>query len=329
MTAKENLLRVIRHDHPLWVPYLEDAPIRTVDSAVVERPWHGAGRDDFGVLWDIREDAQGGSFPAHGGHTVADLSRWQEQVQFPDIASLDWDSRAREAAAIDRDAFLVQGFVHIGLLERVCLLLGMEEALAQLMLAPEQMEALVAALADWKIRVVETFNGVAPLDLLWYGDDWGNQDRLLMKPDLWRRIIKPHTMRIYDRAKRLGILVNQHSCGRIEEIFPDIVEMGVDILNPCQPCNDLAAMKRAGGERITFCGAIDSQFVLDRPGATPAEVRAEVRRRIDELAAGGGYIAAPSHSVPYAPEIVAAMKDEIASYGRAIYTDGAGAAIPT
>ena len=69
----------------------------------------------------------------------------------------------------------------------------------------------------------------------------------------------------------------------------------------------------------TGCGGIDSQFVLGRSGVTPQEVRAEVRKRIDEMAKGGGYIASPSHSVPYDPAIVAAMQNEIAAYGRKIY----------
>ena len=99
----------------------------------------------------------------------------------------------------------------------------------------------------------------------------------------------------------------------------DIVEMGADIWNPCQPCNDLAGLKRRFGGRIAFCGGIDSQFVLDRPGVTPDEVRAEVRRRIDELSAGGGYIAAPSHSVPYDQALIDAMNDEIAVYGCYVY----------
>ena len=96
-------------------------------------------------------------------------------------------------------------------------------------------------------------------------------------------------------------------------------EMGADIWNPCQPCNDLARLKRQYAGRICFCGGIDSQFVLNRPGATPEEVRAEVRRRIDEMATGGGYIAAPSHSVPYDPTLIEAMNDEIAAYGRQVY----------
>jgi uroporphyrinogen decarboxylase len=99
-----------------------------------------------------------------------------------------------------------------------------------------------------------------------------------------------------------------------------MVDMGAQMWNPCQPCNDLARLKRAYGPRIVFCGGIDSQFVLGRPGVTAEEVRAEVRRRIDELADGGGYIAAPSHSVPYDPELLQAMNDEIARYGTACYS---------
>jgi hypothetical protein len=95
--------------------------------------------------------------------------------------------------------------------------------------------------------------------------------------------------------------------------------MGADIWNPCQPCNDLEVLKADHSGKIAFCGGIDSQFVLDRPGVTPENVRREVRLRIDEMAAEGGYIAGPSHGVPYRQELIDAMNDEIRTYGRKIY----------
>ena len=95
--------------------------------------------------------------------------------------------------------------------------------------------------------------------------------------------------------------------------------MGADIWDPCQPCNDLAELKRKYGDRITFRGGIDTQFVLDRPGVTLDEVRAEVRKRIDEMAYGGGYTAEPSHYVKFDPDILDAMNSEIDSYGRACF----------
>jgi uroporphyrinogen-III decarboxylase len=317
ISPKENMLRVIHHDGPEWVPNGMESVV-VIDAPVVERPV-AAGYDAFGVHWSYKEDAEGGTFPTLGGHTIHDLSRWREQVTFPDVAALDWEAVAARADEIDRDEHLVSGFVEMGLFERSYLLLGMEEALIATAVEPDLVGELVGAIADYKIALIERFDDAADLDLVWYGDDWGTQDRLFMRPDAWRRIIKPHTGRIYACMRGRGIVVNQHSCGRIEAILPDMVEMGADIYNPCQPCNDLAALKRQYGGRIAFCGGIDSQFVLNRPGATPEEVRAEVRKRIDEMAAGGGYIAAPSHSVPYDRALIEAMDDEIATYGREVY----------
>jgi uroporphyrinogen decarboxylase len=312
--ARENLLRVVRHDDPSWVPNGMESVIR-IASPAVERPSE-SGHDAFGVHWSLEKGAEGGTFPSHGGHTISRLCRWQDQITIPKVEALDWDGVAAQVAEIDRTQCLVSGFVEMGLFERSYLLLGMEEALIGYMAEPGLMYELLGAVADYKIALIERFDEVAALDLVWYGDDWGTQDRLFMQPEAWRSTLRPHTQRIYDCLKGRGILINQHSCGRIEAVFGDVVEMGADIWNPCQPCNDLAALKRQYGGQITFCGGIDSQFVLNRPGATPDEVRAEVRKRIDEMAGGGGYIAAPSHSVPYDPALIAAMNDEINTYGR-------------
>ncbi len=317
MKARENILRAIRHDRPRWVPNGMEAVVM-IGSPVVERPTH-AGRDAFGVRWELEGGAQGGTFPARGGHTVTDLAAWRRQVRLPDLDRLDWTAVRSQAAAVDREERLVCGFVEMGLFERAYLLLGMEAALVASVEEPDLMLELVSAVADYKVRLVERFHEAARLDMLWYGDDWGTQESLFLPPAAWRRIIRPGTQRIYAALKSRGILVNQHSCGRIASVFADMVEMGADIWNPCQPCNDLAALKKQYGGRICFCGGIDSQFVLDKPGVTPAEIRAEVRRRIDQLAGGGGYIAAPSHTVPYKQELVDAMNDEIADYGKAFY----------
>lgn len=317
MSPKENLLRVIRHDNPQWVPNGMEAVI-TISPPVVERPAQ-AGFDAFMVHWSLNPEAEGGTYPTHGGNTIKDICRWQDQITIPDVSALDWTSVAEQAKNVDRDQHLLQGFVEMGLFERSYLLLGMSEALICYMEHPKEMYDLLGAIADYKIALISKFHEVAKLDILWYGDDWGTQNSLFIPPDVWRNIIKPHTKRIYDCAKERGIIVNQHSCGKIESIFADIVEMGADIWNPCQPCNDLAGLKRRYGQRITFCGGIDSQFVLDKPGVTIEEVRAEVRKRIDEMATNGGYIASPSHGVPYDQAIIDAMNDEIAKYGRAIY----------
>jgi hypothetical protein len=324
MTPKENLLRAIRRDAPAWVPDGLDGPdcmanCVTIFSPVVERPKDVAAPDAFGVRWAYNARAEGGTFPAQGGHSISHISRWRQELVLPDVNCQDWDSIRARADAVDRDESLLMGLVEMGLFERAYLLLGMEEALMAFITEPDEMYEMLGVIANYKIELIRKFDDVARLDLVWLGDDWGTQQALFLPPAAWRRIIKPHLKRIYDCAKDRRILINQHSCGKIEAIFSDVVELGADMWNPCQPCNDLARLKRDYGDRISFHGGMDSQFVLDRPGVTAEEIRAEARRLIDILAPGGGYIAGPSQRVPRDPTLVAALRDEVRRYGRDAY----------
>ena len=314
MTSKENLLRVIKHDHPAWVPNGTESVVWLPDI-VGERP-KTAGKDAFGVMWDLNPKAEGGTFPARGGNTIDDIANWRDQLHLPDLDALDWEGVAKWAATIDRDENMLMPIVHMGLFERSYLLLGMEEALICYMIETDEMREMLHAIADYKIALIDHYMETCHPEILWYGDDWGTQTGLFMRPDIWRKTIGAETARIYKHMKQYGVLVCQHSCGKIEAVFGDLVAMGADIWHPCQPCNDLAALKRKYGDRICFMGGIDSQHVLNRPGATPEEVDAEVKRRIDELATGGGYIAAPSHNVPSDEVLLNAMNNAIKKYGR-------------
>lgn len=317
MTPKENLLRVIRHDSPEWVPNGMESVVQ-IEPPIIERPY-AAAIDPWGVPWSFEPEAEGGTFPKNGGQVVTDILKWCSQVKVPEVSGLDWSKQLAIAQGLNREETLVCAFIHFGLFERSYLLLGMEEALVAYMTEPEAMDELIGTIADYKIRLIREFHRHIPFDIVLYGDDWGEQHNLFMRPNIWRKIIKPHTKRIFDTIHELGGIVNLHSCGTIESVFEDIVEIGADIWNPCQPCNDLAALKKRFKGKISFCGGIDSQFVLARPGVTEDEVRAEVRKRIDEMAEGGGYIAAPSHGVPYKKNLIDAMNDEISVYGRQFY----------
>ena len=295
---------------------------------IVTRP-KMAGIDSWGVRWEMDS---GGTYPASKQYVCNDIKAWHQHVRIPDLNACDWthftsgwggQGDPLRIETIDRDTHLLCGIVEFGLFERSYLLMGMEQALMAYVTDTGSMDQLLGAIADFNIELIERLDDAVHVDMIWYGDDWGTQTQLFLPPDVWRSTVGKHTRRVYDCMKQRGIIVNQHSCGKIEDIFPDLVEMGADIWNPCQPCNDLAGLKKRFAGRITFCGGIDSQFVLDRPGVSIEEVRAEVRRRIEEMAENGGYIASPSHGVSYAPEIIAAMNEEIESYGRQYYPQAA------
>lgn len=160
------------------------------------------------------------------------------------------------------------------------------------------------------------------LDIVQVGDDLGHQQGMIVSPTMYRDLIKPRHKRIYaDIHKRTPhVKILFHSCGAIEPIIDDLIEVGVDILNPVQPLAkgmDSAALKRKYGDRISFHGGVDLQEALSIVG-TVAAVRKEVDTRLRAFAPGGGYILAPAHDIQpdSMPEKVVDMYDYAFKKGR-------------
>ena len=136
------------------------------------------------------------------------------------------------------------------------------------------------------------------VDMIWLGDDVGSQDRMLMAPKTWRRFLKPRLADLIARLKDINpeLKVAYHSDGMLLPIIPDLIEIGLDILNPIQPKSmDPAEVKRKFGDHLCFWGTIDEQHTL--PFGTPDDVRAEVILRLQTIGRNGGLIIGPTHSV--------------------------------
>jgi uroporphyrinogen decarboxylase len=196
-----------------------------------------------------------------------------------------------------------------GLFERGWSLRGFATLLMDMLQSPEFVEALFDRLLEYHLARIESALA-HDVDAVFLGDDWGSQSGMIMGPALWRRFIKPRVARLYARVRQAGKCVMIHSCGDIRAILPDLVEIGVQVLNPFQPETlDLVQTKRQYQGRLAFYGGISVQRLL--PHGTPDEVRRETQRLLRELGALGGYIASPSHAVPpdVPPENIAAMVD--------------------
>ena len=149
---------------------------------------------------------------------------------------------------------------------------------------------------DKNLVMLENMMTFDAIDGILLGSDWGSQQALLMSPDCWHEFIAPGERKEYDLIKSAGKDVWIHSCGNIEAIIEDLIEMGVDVLNPVQPeCMDIRHLKDSYGDRLTFWGGISTQRTL--PYGSPEEVAQEVADVVRLMAQNGGYITSPAQEI--------------------------------
>ena len=263
-------------------------------------------QDEFGVQWDRSVDRDIG-IVCNCVLAGRDLDR----LTLPDPRDLRrWiDFEAAVDAAGDRCPQFGIGF---SLFERAWTLRGMESLLVDMIEAPDFVDDLLDMICEYNVALVEqavTYD----VDVVHFGDDWGSQRGLLMGPDRWERFLAPRLERMYGAAKAAGKFVSIHSCGQVQEVFPTLIELGLDCFNPFQPeVMDPYEMKRQFGDRLAFWGGVSTQQLL--PYATPEQVRTEVRQLLEKVGESGGYICAPAHSIPgdAKPENIMAMLEVLA-----------------
>ncbi len=291
MTNRENILRTIKRDSPRWVPYRYDGALTLLRPKVTPRPLQG-GLDDWGVRW-IGTDSAEGSYP--DGKPIVSI----DQVESFQPPHTDWqmvteDMRRQILAKSNEDTLLI-AYNEMILYERTQLLLSTTDFLMAVALEPEKVEVLLDKITAYQRLLTQALMN-AGVSGVRFTDDWGTQTALFMSPHSWRRLIKPRLKTLYDTVKEGGGVVFQHSCGHIDEIVPDLIEIGLDVLDPCQPAaNDIFEWKRKYRDDLTFMGGLDTQGYLSF--GTPDKVKADVTEVLSVMAEGGGYIAAPSHTI--------------------------------
>lgn len=315
LTPRENALIAYRHGTPAWIPcFYTDIGLFQANPGMERYPGHQTGTDGFGVSWTF-EPSIGAPMTTPGSEPVLkDIADWKEVVTFPDLEAVDWEKQAEidlhtnfvafaggaGLIPLENGATCLDGgklgvcMVINGMFERLHALMGMTEAMCALIEDPESCYEFFGAMADYKIAYFKKIAQYYPVDVINAHDDYGANDRMLISPETFRTLLKPHLKRIVDAVHEMGLIYQHHSCGYIEPIFEDLVEIGVDAIDTLQACNtNLGELKARFGKQITFCGGFDTNGVLDRLDATPEEIKAEYRRTIDLLAPGGSYVVYP------------------------------------
>jgi uroporphyrinogen decarboxylase len=302
MTAKENLLRAIRYNEPRYVP-------RGNEPVMAGIAYEGNFRiacwtDAWGTRWETTRDDM---VPFPKGNPLPDLRRIDEYAVPDPHALFDADRGLAERLAQipDRDEKLVFGQQTYFVFERAWALTGLDNFLAGFYEHPGELRELLRRIADYNIGVFERYIDLG-VDGVGFSEDLGTQRALMISPELFREFIKPEYARVFAPVKAAGKLVNFHSCGCVQDIVEDLIEVGVDILNPVQArANDLSLVKEKARGKLGLMGGIDTQHALML--GTPAEVEAEVKRVLGILAPGGGYIIGPDQGMPFPPENIEAL----------------------
>jgi uroporphyrinogen decarboxylase len=277
--------------------YGHDDLVRAVDNHILELGsdigfFHDVGenlvQDVFGVVWDRSIDKDIGNV---SGCVLSEPTL--KGYDFPD--PLDSRFFADIPGKIERYPDMFRVFqLGFSLFERAWTLRGMEKLMMDFYDHPGFVRELFNTIADYNLAQVEEAMRY-DIDAVYFGDDWGQQHGLLMGPSPWREFIKPVLKRMYGAVRRAGKYVMIHSCGDVDELFDDLIEIGLNCFNPFQPeVMDVAALIRKYRGRLAFHGGISTQRTL--PYGTPDDVGNEVRNLIG-LGKEGSYILSPAHNV--------------------------------
>lgn len=162
----------------------------------------------------------------------------------------------------------------------------MENALVSMLATPDELDEFLDRICDYYLPMIDIALEY-DIDGVYFGDDWGQQHGLIMGPEHWRHFIKPRMARLYERVRKAGKFVIQHSCGDCHEILPDLIDIGLNCYQTFQPeVYDIVKMKELYGKDLAFWGGISTQQVL--PRVSPEEVKKETVRIIRTLRQAAG-----------------------------------------
>ncbi len=255
--------------------------------------------DEWGVTWRCIEYSTRfgqGKYTEPFGHPLADEAAI-ETYRPPDPHRPELYSEAARVRREFQDEYWIVGVVVTTIFETAWALRGYDQLMMDFLLRPDLARRILDISYHYHLTVAQKLVTMG-VDMVWLGDDVGAQQALLLSPATWRQYLKPRLAKLIAALKKINpqVKVAYHSDGYIYPLIPELIEIGVDVLNPIQPeCLDPERLKKEFGDRLCFWGSLDLQHTL--PYGMPADVAAEVIRRLQTLGQSGGLILGPTHNV--------------------------------
>jgi uroporphyrinogen decarboxylase len=256
------------------------------------------------VLWDEWGIGRVAAADGHYSHFTRHPLQAAESVdeiknfEFPDLDLPGRFDRPQMIVKEYKDEYAVCAVLEMTLFEQAWQLRGYTKFIEDLYLRPDFVNTLLDRLLEHRIRAGKRYLDLG-IDIMRLGDDFGTQVGMIVSPNIWRKYFKPRMKHLINELRQTRpIYIFYHSDGNIEPIIPELIEIGVDILNPVQPdCMNTETLKKLYGEKLTFYGGISVQETL--PLGTVQDVKKEAITRMRSMGHGGGYILSPSHVVGY------------------------------
>ncbi|WP_227761912.1 uroporphyrinogen decarboxylase family protein [Zhaonella formicivorans] len=282
--------------------------------------------DQWGIGWRMPKD--GGLYYDLESHPWANFTSPEEVANYrvpdpTDPARLDGVAEEARQLADSTNAALCLAGVSAGFMEMAYWLRGYEQFFIDLASNPKMAHAILDKTVEIKIKYWEKALQLLGdlIDVVVEADDFASQYGMIISPDTYRKFIKPRQKELFDTIKKNSkAFICFHSCGSVYNIIPDLIEVGVDALNPVQVSAtnmDSKKLKKEFGDVLTFWGGgVDTQRILNH--GTPQQVKDEVKRRIEDFAPGGGFVFTPVHNVQadVPPENYMAMWEAWEEYGK-------------
>jgi len=274
-------------------------------AAVVIQPHGHRFSDEFGTVWQKADLDYAPVKYAFAEFTLADLKRvrWPDPYDPGRVAGLQEEARRLKETT---DFCIVGDIMCGGPFEQACWLRGYSAFLTDLHVDPTFAEALLEGITELDIGMWDAYLGAIGehVQVVAQGDDVGMQDREYISPEMYRNYIFPRHKRLYDFIhSKTSAKLFMHSCGSIRKLIPSLIEAGVDALNPVQYSAadmDLAGLKRQFGAELSFWGGgMDTQHALLGQGVTPQSIEADVRRNMEILMKGGGFVFSATHNIQH------------------------------
>lgn len=288
MNSRERVFATLRHEQPDLVPFN-----MRVCGEIQQRLREETGNPD--VDWY-----------EYFGHDIRPEDGFEFPPPPPGVPIWEWtpepsaDEIARAAAKVQRHkdfGMVVASGYQMGIFEHAKEWFGDVDTLTMPYFDPERFGRVLDRITQWKMTVYGAWVRTG-VDVVWIGDDLGSQRSLIMSPEDYRQWYRPRHELLIRHLKSLNpaVKVAFHCCGHVTPLIRDLIEVGIDILEAVQAeAMDIAYLKREFGRDLTFWGGVGAQSVLARK--TPAQVIEGVRQTLAIMAPGGGYIAAPCHTL--------------------------------